>query len=77
MAKLIYSTITSLDGYVEDARGNFDWGRPDDELHAFVNDLARSIGTIWRRWSRCVSSPRPSAGLRRAGDARVRVSFAR
>ena len=45
MPKLIYSTITSLDGYVEDAQGNFDWGRPDDELHAFVNDLARSIGT--------------------------------
>jgi dihydrofolate reductase len=45
MAKLIYSAITSLDGYVEDAQGNFDWGRPDDELHAFVNDLERSIGT--------------------------------
>ena len=41
MAKLIYSAITSLDGYVEDADGNFDWARPDDELHAFVNDLER------------------------------------
>ena len=45
MAKLIYSAITSLDGYVEDADGNFDWARPDDELHAFVNDLERPIGT--------------------------------
>ncbi len=45
MAKLIYSAITSLDGYVEDAEGNFDWGRPDDELHAFINDLERPIGT--------------------------------
>jgi dihydrofolate reductase len=45
MAKLIYSAITSLDGHVEDADGNFDWARPDDELHAFVNDLERLIGT--------------------------------
>ncbi len=45
MAKLIYSTITSLDGYVEDAEGNFNWGRPDDELFAFINALERPIGT--------------------------------
>ncbi len=45
MAKLIYSAIMSLDGYVEDAKGNFDWGRPDDELFAFINDLERPIGT--------------------------------
>jgi dihydrofolate reductase len=45
MAKLIYSAITSLDGYVEDEQGKFDWARPDDELHAFVNDLERPIGT--------------------------------
>ena len=44
MAKLIYSAITSLDGYVEDAQGNFDWAEPDEELHTFVNDLERSIG---------------------------------
>jgi dihydrofolate reductase len=43
MAKLIYSAIASLDGYVEDADGKFDWARPDDELHAFVNDLERPI----------------------------------
>jgi dihydrofolate reductase len=45
MAKLIYSAIASLDGYVEDADGRFDWGMPDEELHAFVNDLERPIGT--------------------------------
>ncbi|MGE5283033.1 MAG: dihydrofolate reductase family protein [Chloroflexota bacterium] len=45
MAKLIYSAIASLDGYVEDAEGKFDWARPDDELHAFVNDLERPVGT--------------------------------
>ena len=45
MAKLIYSAICSLDGYVADAEGNFTWARPDDELHAFVNDLERPIGT--------------------------------
>jgi dihydrofolate reductase len=46
MPKLIYSAITSLDGYVEDGRGAFDWAAPDEEVHAFVNDLERSIGTF-------------------------------
>jgi dihydrofolate reductase len=45
MAKLIYSAIASLDGYVEDEQGKFDWAAPDDEVHAFVNDLERPIGT--------------------------------
>ena len=45
MAKLIYGAIASLDGYVEDEEGRFDWAAPDDELHAFVNDLERPIGT--------------------------------
>lgn len=45
MAKLIYSAITSLDGYVEDENGMFDWAAPDEEVHAFANDLERSIGT--------------------------------
>jgi dihydrofolate reductase len=45
VAKLIYSTIASLDGYVEDDQGKFDWAAPDDEVHAFVNDLERPIGT--------------------------------
>jgi dihydrofolate reductase len=45
MAKLIYSAITSLDGYVEDEHGGFGWARPDEEVHAFVNELERPIGT--------------------------------
>ena len=45
VGKLIYSAITSLDGYVADTVGNFDWAAPDDEVHAFVNDLERSVGT--------------------------------
>jgi dihydrofolate reductase len=45
VAKLIYSAITSLDGYVADEDGKFDWAEPDEEVHAFVNDLERAIGT--------------------------------
>ena len=45
MAKLIYSALASLDGFVEDAEGRFDWAAPDEEVHAFVNDLERSIAT--------------------------------
>ena len=45
MAKLIYSPIASLDGYIEDVDGKFDWAAPDDEVHAFVNDLERPVGT--------------------------------
>jgi dihydrofolate reductase len=45
MAKLIYAAIASLDGYVEDEEGKFDWSEPDEEVHAFVNDLERPIGT--------------------------------
>jgi dihydrofolate reductase len=45
VAKLIYSALMSLDGYVADTKGNFDWAAPDEEVHAFVNDLERPIGT--------------------------------
>jgi dihydrofolate reductase len=45
MAKLIYTAISSLDGYVADADGRFDWAEPDPEVHAFVNDLERPVGT--------------------------------
>ena len=45
MAKLIYSAIASLDGYVADEKGEFGWAMPDEEVHAFVNDLERPIGT--------------------------------
>jgi len=45
VAKLIYSAIASLDGYIADEEGNFDWAEPDEEVHAFVNDLVRPVGT--------------------------------
>ncbi|MCM3923946.1 dihydrofolate reductase family protein [Frankia sp. AiPs1] len=45
MGRLIYSAITSLDGYVVDADGRFDWAVPDEEVHAFVNGLERTVGT--------------------------------
>jgi dihydrofolate reductase len=45
VARLIYTAITSLDGYVADKNGNFDWAAPDEEVHAFVNDLERGAGT--------------------------------
>src|SRR5450631_2145589 len=45
MGKLIYSVITSLDGYVADEDGDFNWAVPDEEVHTFVNGLERPIGT--------------------------------
>jgi dihydrofolate reductase len=45
MARLIYSVIASLDGYVADEEGNFDWAEPDAEVFTFVNDLERPVGT--------------------------------
>ena len=45
MAKLIYAAIMSLDGYVADETGSFDWAAPDEEVHAFANDLDRRVGT--------------------------------
>jgi dihydrofolate reductase len=45
VAKLIYSTLASLDGYTKDEDGRFDWAKPDKEVHSFFNDLERSVGT--------------------------------
>jgi dihydrofolate reductase len=45
MVPLIYSLTCSLDGYIEDATGSFDWAAPDEEVHHFVNDRQRSVGT--------------------------------
>jgi dihydrofolate reductase len=45
MADLVFSGLTSLDGYINDAAGEFDWAAPDAQVHAFVNDLMRPVGT--------------------------------
>ena len=82
MAKLIYSSIASLDGYVADEDGNFDWAAPDEEVHAFVNDLERSVGTylygrrmydVMSAWESMPVSDQPAAvqdyaGIWRAAD---------
>ena len=74
MAKLVYTAITSLDGYVADEDGKFDWAAPDEEVHAFVNDLERPIGTYLcgRRlydtmavWETSAERPRSAPGRSR------------
>jgi dihydrofolate reductase len=62
VAKLVYSALASLDGYVEDESGGFGWAAPDEEVHAFVNDEERHVGTylygrgmyetmaVWETW---------------------------
>ena len=86
MAKLIYSAITSLDGYVADEDGNFDWAEPDEEVHAFVNDLERPVGTylygrrmyeVMVYWETADTSPtsrRSSGTTRRSGGRPTRSS---
>jgi dihydrofolate reductase len=73
MGDLIYMTIQSLDGYVADERGEFGWARPDDEVHAFVNDLTRTVGTflygrrmyeVMRVWERPDELPRMTDATR-------------
>jgi dihydrofolate reductase len=70
MARLIYSAIASLDGYIADEDGNFDWAAPDEEVHAFVNDLERRIGTylygrrmydVMRYWETAPTGDDPSS----------------
>ena len=80
MAKLIYLSIASLDGYVADEDGNFDWAEPDAEVHAFVNDRMRSVGTflfgrrmyeVMRAWETIDDDApvmRDFAGIWRAAD---------
>jgi dihydrofolate reductase len=45
VARLIYAVIMSLDGYIADEQGNFDWAAPDEEVHQYFNDLDREVGT--------------------------------
>ena len=77
MAKLIYSAIASLDGYVADEDGNFDWAEPDERVHAFINDLERSVGThlYGRRMYETMAAWETDAGL--AGGSDPMRDFAR
>jgi dihydrofolate reductase len=45
MGNLLYAAIMSIDGYIADEHGDFQWAAPDEEVHAFVNDLERRTGT--------------------------------
>jgi RibD C-terminal domain len=83
MAKLIYSSISSLDGYISDRHGSFEWAAPDEEVHAFVNELERPVGTylygrgmyevmvVWETMTDTGDQPpliREYAEIRRAAD---------
>ena len=83
MGKLIYAAITSLDGYVADKDGNFDWAAPDAAVHQVVNDLERAIGTylygrrmyeVMAYWEGALTGPdqpsevRDFAGIWQAAD---------
>ena len=82
MARLVYTAICSLDGYVADQDGNFDWAAPDQEVHEFVNELERGIGTylygrrlyeVMREWQTVDVSDAPAfveeyADIWRAAD---------
>src|SRR4051812_29250934 len=92
MPKLIYSAIASLDGYINDRDGNFDWAAPDEQVHAFVNDEERPIGTYLygrrmyevmtsgRRWttrSRSCATTRRSGARPRRSSTRARSAACR
>src|SRR5690348_10414850 len=73
MARLIYSAIASLDGYIEDEQGKFEWAEPDLEVHAFLNETERPVGTYLygRRmyetmvyWETASTGPEQSAASR-------------
>ena len=89
MHKLIYTAITSLDGYVEDEDGNIDWGAPDDEVHAYVNDLEKPIGTYlygrrmyetmvyWETQGRGEDDPEVSRGFAEIWRAADKIVYSR
>jgi dihydrofolate reductase len=89
MAKLIYSSIASLDGFVADEDGEFDWAAPDSEVHAVVNELERPIGTYlygrrmyevmagWETASTSADRPAVSRDFAQIWQAAQKVVFSR
>jgi dihydrofolate reductase len=89
MAKLTYSMIASLDGYVADADGEFGWAQPDGEVHTFINDLERSVGTylygrrmyetmaVWETDPAFAEGPGPEGDFARIWQAADKVVYSR
>ena len=89
MGRLIYSAITSLDGYVADEDGNFDWSAPDEEVHSFVNELERPVGTYlygrrmydvmvyWETAPTVSGEPRPVLEYARIWQAADKIVYSR
>lgn len=87
MAQLIYLAMASLDGYIEDDDGRFDWAEPSEEVHAFVNDLARPVGTylygrrmyetmmVWETDPSFASGPRIEADFAKIWQAADKVVY--
>jgi len=75
MARLIYSAICSLDGYTNDKDGKFDWSVPDEEVHAFVNEHERTVGT-YLYGSRLYEVMRYWETLDFAGESPVAIDYA-
>jgi dihydrofolate reductase len=75
MASLTYSMSASLDGYIADEDGKFDWAEPDEEVHTFINDLGRPVGTylLGRRMYEVLAYWGRSEGPRRAAALRAGV----
>jgi dihydrofolate reductase len=77
MAKLIYSMLMSLDGYVEDEHGGFDWAAPDEEVHFYINELESSVGTYLygRRMYETIVCPVVVGGGKRFFPVGVRLDL--
>ncbi len=87
MAKLIYIANVSLDGFIEDARGSFDWTEPDEEVFAFITDLVRSVGTwlygrrmyetmaVWETDATLATQSEPMANFAKVWQAADKVVY--
>ena len=76
MAKLIYVSNVSLDGFIEDEHGSFEWSAPDDDRFAFITDLVRPVGTYLygRRLYETMAVWETDRGL--ASQSELRADFA-